>query len=83
LDKNNEYKSILYTQGDELVKVVFEIIEQMFGCDLSNFEEICRIALEAGVQKIIPHVYTSIVDPQTGKTKVEDIQALLEIIEKL
>lgn len=39
LDKNNEYKSILYTQGDELVEVVFEIIEQMFGCDLSNFED--------------------------------------------
>lgn len=39
LDKNNEYKSILYTHGDELVKVVFEIIEQMFGCDLSNFED--------------------------------------------
>lgn len=39
LDKNNEYKSILYTQGDELVKVVFDIIEQMFGCDLSNFED--------------------------------------------
>lgn len=39
LDKNNEYKSILYTKGDELVKVVFEIIEQMFGCDLSNFED--------------------------------------------
>lgn len=39
LDKNDEYKSILYTQGDELVEVVFEIIEQMFGCDLSNFED--------------------------------------------
>lgn len=39
LDKNNEYKSILYTKGDELVKVVFEIIEQMFGCDLSSFED--------------------------------------------
>ncbi len=59
------------------------MLEPTGGIDLSNFEEICRIALEAGVQKIIPHVYTSIVDPQTGKTKVEDIQALLEIIEKL
>lgn len=39
LDKNNKYKSILYTKGDELVNVVFEIIEQMFGCDLSNFED--------------------------------------------
>lgn len=39
LDKNNEYKSILYTKGDELVRVVFEMIEQMFGCDLSGFED--------------------------------------------
>lgn len=37
LEKNNEYKSILYTNGDELVKVVFEIIEELLDCDLSLF----------------------------------------------
>lgn len=37
IDKNREYKSILYTNGDELVKVVFEILENMLGCDLSQF----------------------------------------------
>jgi len=39
INKNNEFKSILYTNGDELVKVVFEILEEMFDCDLSDFED--------------------------------------------
>lgn len=37
LNKNARYKSILYTNSDKLVKVVFEILEQLFNCDLSNF----------------------------------------------
>ena len=39
INKNNEYKSILYTTGEELVKVVFEILETLLGCDLSQFED--------------------------------------------
>lgn len=37
INKNKEYKSILYTTGEELVKVVFEILENMLGCNLSQF----------------------------------------------
>lgn len=59
------------------------MMEPTGGIDLTNFEEICKIALDAGVKKIIPHVYTSIVDKETGKTKVEDVQKLLEIMERL
>lgn len=59
------------------------MIEPTGGIDLDNFEEICRIALEAGVKRIIPHVYTSIVDSKTGATKIEDIQSLLKIMEGL
>lgn len=39
LDENNKFKSILYTYGDELVNVVFKILETMLGCDLSQFED--------------------------------------------
>lgn len=39
INKNNRYKSILYTNGDELVEVVFEILEEMLGCDLSEFHD--------------------------------------------
>lgn len=37
LSENNRYKSILYTTGDELVEVVFDILQDMLGCDLSDF----------------------------------------------
>ena len=40
ISRNNRYKSILYTSGDELVDVIFEILEQMLGCDLSSFHDI-------------------------------------------
>ena len=39
IDKNNRYKSILYTTGDKLVEVVFEILQEMLGCDLSEFTD--------------------------------------------
>lgn len=37
LESNDRLKSVLYTSGTELVTVVFEILEEMLGCDLSSF----------------------------------------------
>lgn len=37
LEKNKQYKKILYTNGDILVEKVTDILEQMFKCDCSNF----------------------------------------------
>ena len=42
INKNNKYKSILYTNGEELVKVVLEILEEMLGCDFSDFKDVKR-----------------------------------------
>lgn len=39
LHHNNKYKSILYTQGDELVDTVFKIISEMLEVDLAEFED--------------------------------------------
>ena len=58
-------------------------LEPTGGIDLDNFETIVRIALEANVPQIIPHVYTSIIDPATGRTKVADVSQLLTIVKKL
>lgn len=58
-------------------------LEPTGGIDKQNFEPILRIALEAGVQKVIPHVYTSIMDPETGKTNIEDVRELVGIMKKL
>lgn len=58
-------------------------LEPTGGINLDNFEEIITTALEMGVKQIIPHVYTSIIDPSTGKTNVEDIKLLYEIIKRV
>ncbi|MGX7174107.1 2-dehydro-3-deoxy-phosphogluconate aldolase [Enterococcus ratti] len=58
-------------------------LEPTGGIDLLNFEEILKIAIDAGVKKIIPHVYSSIIDKQTGNTKTEDVRILLQMMENV
>lgn len=58
-------------------------LEPTGGIDMDNFEPILRICLEAGVPQVIPHVYSSIIDKASGKTKVQDVQALLACMKRL
>ncbi|KGA97108.1 4-hydroxy-2-ketovalerate aldolase [Alkalihalobacillus alcalophilus ATCC 27647 = CGMCC 1.3604] len=58
-------------------------LEPTGGIDLNNYEEILSIALEEKVEKVIPHVYSSIIDPNTGETNVEDVKRLLEITKRV
>lgn len=58
-------------------------LEPTGGIDMDNFEPILRIALDAGVQQVIPHVYSSIIDKASGKTNTGDVRELLAIMKKL
>jgi uncharacterized protein (TIGR03581 family) len=58
-------------------------LEPTGGIDMDNFETILSIALEAKVPQVIPHVYSSIIDKATGKTRTQDVRDLLEIMKKL
>ncbi|MFS7244984.1 KDGP aldolase family protein [Rahnella inusitata] len=74
---------------DEFAAVARACAEQDFwleptgGIDLENFEAIMEIALAAGVTKIIPHIYSSIIDSATGNTRPEDVKTLLASVKKL
>lgn len=59
------------------------ILEPTGGIDLENFEEILQIAIDAGVEKVIPHVYSSIIDQETGDTRPEDIKELYRMMKKV
>lgn len=59
------------------------MLEPTGGIDLENFEEICQLAFKHGVKKVIPHVYTSIIDPNTKETRLEDVKVLYKIMEQL
>lgn len=58
-------------------------LEPTGGIDLQNVVPILRIALDAGVSKVIPHVYSSIIDTASGETRVEDVRQLLAICKGL
>jgi len=58
-------------------------LEPTGGIDLENFEPILTLALEAGVSKIIPHIYSSIIDNVSGLTRPGDVKTLLGIVKKL
>ncbi|MFD3227462.1 2-dehydro-3-deoxy-phosphogluconate aldolase [Rahnella aceris] len=74
---------------DEFAAVARACAEQDFwleptgGIDLENFEPIMEIALAAGVTKIIPHIYSSIIDSATGNTRPDDVKTLLASVKKL
>lgn len=40
IEKNMYYKSVLIETGNQLVHIVFDIMQQLFECDLSNFEDL-------------------------------------------
>jgi len=58
-------------------------LEPTGGIDLENFDAIMEIALEAGVSKIIPHIYSSIIDSASGNTRPEDVRTLLASVKRL
>lgn len=58
-------------------------LEPTGGIDLTNFEEILQIAVDAGVKKIIPHIYSSIIDAETGDTRPGDVATLIELTKKV
>ncbi|HCM1978746.1 TPA: oxo-acid lyase [Salmonella enterica subsp. houtenae serovar 47:z36:-] len=59
------------------------LIEPTGGISLDNFGIILQTCLEAGVPRVMPHVYSSIIDPQTGNTRPEDVIRLMEIVKAL
>lgn len=59
------------------------MLEPTGGIDLENFEPILEIALNAGVKRVIPHIYSSVIDPATGNTRPQDVKTLLSMTQKM
>jgi uncharacterized protein (TIGR03581 family) len=78
LKHEDEYRAVAIACGEEGFA-----IEPTGGVDLNNFAKVLEIALEANVPKIIPHVYSSIINKETGETKVEDVRTLLAMTKEL
>ncbi|EPW7230275.1 2-dehydro-3-deoxy-phosphogluconate aldolase [Klebsiella michiganensis] len=70
----------LYMLATTAARNGMTLIEPTGGIDLDNFGIILQSCLKAGVPRVMPHVYSSIIDPQTGNTRPEDIRRLMDIV---
>ncbi|SHN34726.1 2-dehydro-3-deoxy-phosphogluconate aldolase [Gracilibacillus kekensis] len=78
LQHEDEFRAVAKACGEEGFS-----LEPTGGIDLDNISNILEIALEAKVPKIIPHVYSSIIDKDTGDTNEECVRKLLTITKDL
>ncbi|WEG11211.1 KDGP aldolase [Pullulanibacillus sp. KACC 23026] len=58
-------------------KYGLDVFEPTGGIDTNTIGDVVEVCLQNGAKEVIPHVYTSIVDPVTGHTKLEDVKELL------
>lgn len=77
LESIEEYREVARVCGS-----VGFALEPTGGIDLNNFEEIIKIAFDNKVPKIIPHVYSSIVDDD-GITRIDDVKQIYSLIRKI
>lgn len=62
------------------VQAGIKIIEPTGGITLDNVHIIVQTCLENGAEIVIPHLYTSLIDEKTGKTKPAAMSELIEMI---
>ncbi|MDO3409779.1 KDGP aldolase [Saccharibacillus sp. CPCC 101409] len=53
------------------------LFEPTGGIDARSIGRIVEVCAEHGAQTIVPHIYTSIIDPATGLTRISDIEELI------
>lgn len=56
-----------------------KIFEPTGGIDLDNVQTIVQTCLDNGAEIVIPHLYTSIIDKQSGETKPSAIKQLMQM----
>lgn len=69
--------------AEACVDMDISMLEPTGGINLNNFEEILRVCVDAGVKKIMPHVYGAVIDRSTGETDVDKVKIIYDIVKRV
>lgn len=64
------------------VRVEMPIIEPTGGISLDNVAEIIKVCIGAGCSKVIPHIYSSAINKETGLTETKIVEKIYNEIKK-
>lgn len=64
-------------------KLGMPVIEPTGGITPENVAEIVKVCLDAGVERIVPHIYGSVIDKNTGKTNTDLVKKAYQEIQNL
>lgn len=70
----------LATMTQAASKAGIKVIEPTGGITLDNVHQVVQTCLENGAEMVIPHLYTSIIDTETGETKPSALEQLVEMV---
>ncbi|MEG0853738.1 MAG: KDGP aldolase [Angelakisella sp.] len=65
------------------VKGGIPIMEPTGGIDVENVYDIVKVCHNAGCERIIPHIYTSIIDKASGKTVPDMVQQAYDQVKRI
>jgi len=68
--------------AEACVRQGIQLIEPTGGITPENFEAIVQVCLDAGVPYVMPHVYGSVMDKETGMTNIDQVRKIYEVLER-
>ncbi|WP_202709781.1 2-dehydro-3-deoxy-phosphogluconate aldolase [Sporosalibacterium faouarense] len=81
--KGNKYLDELAEVVRACVRVEIPIIEPTGGITVDNIFDIVKVCVDAGCEKVIPHVYSAAIDKETGLTDPDIVKDLYNEIKKV
>jgi 2-dehydro-3-deoxy-phosphogluconate aldolase len=81
--KGRTYLEELQAVAKECKSVGIEMIEPTGGLSPENIRDIVEVCLESGVKYIMPHVYSSIIDKKSGRTRPEEVAEMIQSLKVL
>lgn len=65
------------------VKAGIPMIEPTGGLNTENITQVIKVCLNAGCKKVVPHVYSSLIDEDTGLTQIDDVRNIYNKIKRI
>ncbi len=78
-----EHLQELEVLAQACVEMGIEMIEPTGGIDLDNLGDVLAVCLKAGVKHIVPHIYSSIIDKESGLTSPDLVSKAMQAVKAM